>query len=101
MESGFLIFIVFFAMVAIASIFWDVSRANTLIEKWAASNGLRIVESERRWLRQGSFFWTTSKYQTVFYVTVEDAAGHWKHAYVRVGGFWLGMFSDRVDVRWV
>lgn len=92
--------VLIFAAIGIASIFWDFSRSDSLLNRWAASSGLRILECERRYLRRGGFFWTTSKGQVVFYVTVEDREGGVRHAYVRVGGHWLGLLSDRVDVRW-
>src|SRR5688500_22244 len=67
--------IVAFAIFAVVSIAWHFSRSRGLLEQWAAENGYRIIESSYRNLVRGPFFWTTSKGQTVYRVTVEDASG--------------------------
>ena len=36
----------------------------------------------------------------IYYVTVRDSAGRTRHAWVRCGGYFLGMLSDNMDVRW-
>lgn len=74
-------------------------RARQLVYGWAAQGGLQILEMEQRWFRRGPFFWRTSKGQVVFYVTVRDKAEK-RYAYVKCGGFWLGMFSERIEVSW-
>jgi hypothetical protein len=79
---------------------WLVLRkAKRLVYAWAARNGLQIIEMELRWFSKGPFFWTTSRTQIVYYVTVYET-GRRRQAYVRCGSFWLGMISDRVEVSW-
>ena len=60
----------------------------------------RIVRQEYRTFFRGPFFWSSSKGQTVYYVVVEDSAGARQSGYVRCGGWWLGLLSVRVEVRW-
>ena len=86
--------------IAIALAAWHYTRSTEMLKAWAQSKGLTLINSKRRFLRRGSFFWTTSKGQEVFYVTVRDAHGNRRSGYVRVGGWFVGMLSDNVEVRW-
>ncbi len=79
---------------------WDLRRSRAILDKWAANEGFNIVSAERRWVLTGPFWWRTGRGQRVFYVTVRDAKGHVRRAYVRVGGWLLGLFSDVADVEW-
>ena len=45
-------------------------------------------------------FWTSSRGQTVYCVTVEDEQGNQRHGWVRCGSWLFGLLSDNVDVRW-
>lgn len=85
----------------IALLSWSWDKSERMLREWAATNGYRVVDFERRWLRQGPFFVFSSKNQTVFYVTLADRESHVRHAYVRCGGWFLGMLSDQVNVEWV
>ena len=87
-------------VVAIASNVWISKRASNQLDAWAASSGLRIVDRELRWLRQGPFFWRSSRLQFVYHVKVEDVTGARRQGYVRVGGWWLGVLSSKVEARW-
>jgi hypothetical protein len=93
--------VVIVAMMVVAMWVWHFARSRSLLEQWAGAGGYRILASERRFFRRGPFFFTTAKGQEVFYVTVEDESARVRRAYVRVGGFFWGMFSDKVSVRWV
>ena len=82
------------------SIWWHLSRSHELLESWASSNGFEIVHFERRWFRRGPYFWSTSKGLEVFHVTVTAPEGRTRDAFVRVGGYWMGLFSSNVDSTW-
>jgi len=84
----------------VGAIWWHFSRSASLLERWAEEHGYRILDREYRTLRRGPFFWTTSKGQTVYRVTVEDKAGYARTGWVRCGGWWLGLLSDHVEARW-
>lgn len=85
---------------AIGSIVWAQSRGKSMLETWAHQNGYEILSSEECWFFSGPFFWTSSKGQKVYKVTVSEAEGRIRSGYVRCGSFWLGLWSDRVDARW-
>jgi len=87
-------------LLVIASVFWHYSRSRSLLQQWADENGFVIVHSEYRSFFKGPYFWTSSKSQTVYYVTVRDRDGNERNGWVRCGGLFLGLLSDRTDVRW-
>lgn len=99
-DVGSVLAVVAFVIFAIMVIAWHFSRSRSLLEQWAHENGFRIVSSEHRNLVRGPFFWTTSKGQTVYRVTVEDATGRQRSGWVRCGGWAMGLLSDKVQVRW-
>src|SRR4051794_29722736 len=84
----------------VAGYVWRFGRSQTILDRWAEANGLRILNKEYRWMMRGPFAWTTSKGQAVYRVTVEDAAGRTRSGWVRCGSWLAGLLSDRVDVRW-
>ena len=98
MEAAFMLGLL--AVVVILVLVWHFSRSNSLLQKWAAQNGYKIVSQEYRTFFRGPFFWTTTKGQTVYYVTVEDTPGNRRAGWVRCGGWWFGLMSDAVEVRW-
>ena len=87
-------------VLVILSMTWTFSRSTSIIETWARENGYRLLSSEYRWLAKGPYFFRTSKGQTVYRVTVQDAQGRTRSGYVRCGGWMFGLLSDKVDVRW-
>jgi hypothetical protein len=89
-----------FALLIMLAWLWHFGRSNSLLHSWAAQNGFRIVRQEYRTFFRGPFFWTTTKGQTVYYVVVEDPTGKQRAGWVRCGGWWLGLLSDNVEVRW-
>lgn len=97
MEIFFVLLLVIFAIFMVG---WHFSRSNSLLHQWAERNGYRVVHQEYRNFFRGPFFWTTTRNQTVYYVTVEDAHGHRRKGWVRCGGWFLGLLSDNVDVAW-
>src|SRR5262245_8247254 len=98
MEQG--VFFLLFAAVAVILIVFHFTRSDSLLQRWAKQNGFRIVREEYCWFSKGPFFWTSSRGQTVYYVTVEDKDGVRRNGWVRCGGLFLGLFSDKVEVRW-
>jgi hypothetical protein len=85
---------------AFASMRWQTSRSEDLIDGWAQANGLTIVAKEARGFLRGPMFWTTAKGQTVYRITVRDQRGSQRTGWIRCGGRWMGLYSDKVDVRW-
>lgn len=85
---------------AILFAFWKYSRERTLIAEWANRNHYEIIHCEQRWFFYGPFMWTSSKSQTVYHVTIRDTHGKQRNAFIRCGGYFIGMLSSNVDVSW-
>lgn len=80
-------------------IWWYFTRSRNMVEQWARDNGLDLIAARRQVLFYGPFCWQIGR-RAVFRVTVRDASGQVRHGYVRVGGFFLGLLSDQVNVEW-
>jgi hypothetical protein len=85
-------------LIVFASI-WHSRRSRRVLERWAERNGYRIIDTDYRKFFRGPFFWTTSRGQTVYRVTV-DVKGAVQRGWVRCGSRRLGLFSNQVEVRW-
>ena len=86
-------------VVVVLLVVWSHGRAQALLRGWAERNGYRLLHQECRYFFKGPFFWTSGRNQVVYRVTVEDAAGR-RSGFVRVGGWFFGLLSDQVEVRW-
>ena len=80
---------------------WTIRKSKRMVEEWARRQGLQIVSSEFRWWRRGPFFWKSSRNQTVLYVTVRMPDGSPRSAFIRCGNWWVGLFTDQLEVKWV
>ncbi len=96
MEMFFLLLI---AVAAVGLIVWHSSRSQDVLGHWARENDYRIIEAKYAHLK-GPFFWTASKGQSVYRVTVQDQTGRTRSGWVRCGSWWFGIWSDHADVRW-
>ncbi len=97
MENGIIIFVI---ALVIVSLVWTFTKARKILELWAKENNYHILSSQIRWFNRGPFFWTTSRNQIVYYVTVRTLEGIIKKGWVRCGSWWLGIFADKAEVRW-
>ena len=88
------------AVLVSLTIRWHFNRSNSLLHQWAEKGGYRIIRQEYRTFFKGPFFWTSTRGQTVYYVEVEDSKGNRRSGWVRCGGWWFGLLSDNVEVRW-
>jgi hypothetical protein len=88
------------AVLVAVTIWWHFGRSNSLLHQWAEKGGYRIIRQEYRTFFKGPFFWTSTRGQTVYYVEVEDYKGNRRSGWVRCGGWWFGLLSDNVEVRW-
>jgi hypothetical protein len=87
-------------IIGAALLAWTQNRSEVLIRRWAARNGYRLVDFERRALFRGPFFLFTSQGQTVYRVTVQMPDGKTRNGYTRLGGWFTGLISDDVAVAW-
>jgi hypothetical protein len=94
------VLVVFLLAAVVVSWIWAVHRSREILDRWAAEHGFELLEVERRHLFRGPFFWRTGKGHQVFRVSVADERGIVRHGYVRVGGWWGGLFSDQAVVAW-
>ena len=99
-NTNVIVFVVGGCALAACLLAWHFSRARSLLERWAKENGYEIVDRRYRHLLKGPFFWTSSRGQAVYHVTVRDRQGHTRSGWLRCGSWWGGMFSDKTEVRW-
>ena len=78
----------------------SIPELERLLDRWAERTGYRIIDADYRNVFRGPFFWTTSKGQTVYRVTIQDENGRTRSGWVRCGGWWFGLWSDHVEARW-
>ncbi|QDU62849.1 hypothetical protein Pan216_37210 [Planctomycetes bacterium Pan216] len=96
-EILIIVFAVLFVVVVSQLI---IIRARQVLHEWASRHGLEIVSAKMKWVWKGPFFWTTSKNQVVYRIVVADGDGqHWQ-GWARCGGYWSGLFSNEVQVKW-
>lgn len=93
-------YVLFFLVIVVGSTWWTFSRSASMIDAWAVSEGYVLLERKYCWLFRGPFFWTTSRNQTVYRVTVGMRDGSVRTGWVRCGGWLAGLLENRVEVRW-
>ena len=93
--AGFLLF----GALALAFTRWQLRRGREMLESWCSRNRMALVSCGHRLLFRGPYFWA-SKGQVVYRFSARDTAGRVRSGYARCGGYWLGIFTDHVDVRW-
>jgi hypothetical protein len=79
---------------------WFFPRSRSLLAQWAARRGVQLIHSDRRWLFQGPYFWTGSRWQPVFRVKVRDHQGRERSGWVLCGGSLSGVFSNQATETW-
>ena len=99
MEVATLVAALLVPAVAIGVLAWHFSRSDDVVQKWAQENGFRLIEQKYAHLK-GPFFWTASKGQSVYRVTIEDGDGRRRSGWVLCGSWWGGLMSDQAQVRW-
>ncbi len=99
-QFGYFLVFIPIAGLVLLSMLWHFSRSSSILQQWADRNGYRIIDQQYRTFFKGPFFWTSTKGQVVYYVKGEDAKGRRRSGWVRCGGWFLGLLSNHVDVRW-
>ena len=101
MESNFVtILLTIVALLGAAGgIYAYVSRSNYLLEKWADENRYQLLRVGHRMFRKGPFLWS-GRGQTVYRVRVQDERGNERRGWVRCGSWWLGVFTNKIEVKW-
>jgi hypothetical protein len=92
------------AFVAVAAYqYWWFVHSRALLRAWAAGNHFDLLKCRRPWFFIPWRMWfTTSKAQAVFQVTVFDpSVKRVRTGWVRFGSYWTGLLDDEaVDVTW-
>ena len=95
--SGGAFALIFETIVSTVAVF----KAESLLLRWAERNHYDAVQSEVRHWDRGPFLWTTNGFsQLVYRVELRDCHGDSRTAWLAFGGWWLGLFSHKVQVRW-
>ena len=87
-------------IVAIAA--WGVvrlRRGRAAIQAVLEREGYEVLQMERRIVRQGPFWWTTTPAQIVFRVLVLEPNGRQRTVWARWGRRWLPE-PDTLELRW-
>jgi hypothetical protein len=79
---------------------WSKARSSAMLDCWADENGYTLVEKKYCHFFRGPFFFTASKAQDVYRITARDKAGELWTGWAKCGGYWSGLISDQVKVRW-
>lgn len=76
------------------------ARGMEILRNWAWANKLQVRSAEYRTLHWGPFQRKSSSNQAVFRGRVTDETGKSHTGWVRCGGHWSGLQSERVSVKW-
>ena len=78
----------------------QITRSQQLLTKWATENGYQVLQAQVRPLfNKGPFFWS-SKAQVVYRIVVQDEQGYERSGWLQLGSPFIGVLSDRANVRW-
>jgi hypothetical protein len=94
--------IVFVGLVVGAILVWGLRRihhARAAVRGALEQAGYQVVRMQRRTLRQGPFWKTTTNSQVVFRVLVRETAGRQRTVWVRWGRRWLPE-PDEIEMLW-
>jgi hypothetical protein len=84
---------------AYAAWVWTRSRSSTMLNAWAEENGCTIESRRYCHFWRGPFFFTSSRGQVVYRITLRDKAGDEWTGWARCGGWFWGLMSNQVTVR--
>ena len=77
------------------------TRAKAIVQRWATEHGYTILRFEHPFPTGAFSFWTTSRGQSVYSVTIRDGGGSERRAWVRCGSFWGGvLLGNEIEVKW-
>lgn len=98
-DTLLIVLFVFLPIVIVIEL-WNLLSSFAGLSSWARKNGFAILCREERTFFMGPFFWTTSKFQTVWRITVRDNAGQVREGWVRCERWPFAFLSSHVEVRW-
>jgi hypothetical protein len=98
-ETFFLLLILVCLVAGYAVWEWSKTQSSAMLHTWADENGFTIVSQKFCHFWRGPFFFTTSKGQVVYRITLRDKAGSEWTGWARCGGWFWGLMSNQVTVR--
>lgn len=102
MQSGWILLgVVVIGGIAILSWMWQSSRVDNLVNQWASQNGYYLLSYSRVWFSLDPFAMFAGKNRPVYNISVQDRNGNTRNGLLRVGGYWLGLWSDTCEVKWM
>lgn len=102
------IFFVFFLVVIFGGIIlfgiwmirWQYSKADRLVENWAAQNNYKLLEKENANLGDGPLGRRGAKTYVKYRIKIEDNNGEIRTGTAFLGDENVGVLSDKVRVEW-
>jgi hypothetical protein len=88
----------FLGMVAGPALWIQYAWARRRLDAWARENGVRLLRCRWRLFFRGPYG-PMGKY-SVFRIEASDGAGRERVGWVRLGGFWVGLWSPESQVIW-
>jgi len=84
---------------ALCGIFWEAHRSGRMISHWANAHGYEIIEKKQPLVNLGPFRWENPHGRTFYQITVRGSQGQECTGWISCGAEWLGLFSNKVEVR--
>jgi hypothetical protein len=96
-----LISLLLFVGMALTTIFIEAKRSGAMIDKWAYDYGFEVLTKKQPLLNLGPFRWENPHGRTFYLIEVRDGNGTEYTAWICCGAMYLGLFSNKVEVRWI
>ena len=89
-----------FLGLSLCLIVWQARRSSRMIAGRADEHDYTVLEKKQPIVNLGPFRWENPHGRTFYRVVVRDGGGREHRGWVCCGAEWLGLFSNRVEVRW-
>ena len=99
-NTAVLVMVALAVLVGITACVWHFSRSRGLLRQWAEDNRYELEDVSYCWLWRGPYTLRSGESHTVYRVTVRDDNGRRRRGWVRCGGWFFGLLSNKTDVRW-
>lgn len=93
-SNVFLAFLILVLMCSPFYISWYNRRVLYVVNQWAQTQGLKVINCRRAWFPPRKFFWTTSRSQVLMRIRVWDSSVRQeREGWVRVGSYLWGIWG--------
>lgn len=94
-----LIILIGFCMIVVFGIL-NVRRIKSALKIWEHKEKVRILDCRRVYISHPFTRFTTSSVQHIYRAHINEQSGKDKIAWIRIGSFLFGAFSDKVECIW-